>query len=172
MKGHRAAKGRSEPKADGGCGGSSSWAASVLKWGRGSGASGGGRRAAATPNMHSLATAAVSDWAARPRPRTSLLALRFGLLLGPCVEPGAQLLLPSVSPRPQPPSSPRLGRGGARPHFARRPALVASCVAFRVLLRPRGLVPRPERRSRGRDRPFLALTDSLRGQWRAGRRWG
>lgn len=72
MKGHRAAKGRSEPKTDGGRGGSSSLAASVLKWGRGSGAFGGGRRAAATANMHSLATAAVSDWAARPRPRTSL----------------------------------------------------------------------------------------------------
>lgn len=101
MKGHRAAKGRSEPKADGGCGGSSSLAASVLKWGRGSGASGGGRRAAATPNMHSLATAPVSDWAARPRPRTSR-ALRFGLLLGPCVEPGVQLLLPSTPEAPAP----------------------------------------------------------------------
>lgn len=72
MKGHRAVTGRSELKTDGGSGGSSPLAAEALKWGRGSDASGGGRRVAAAPNMHSLATAAVSDWAARPGPRTPL----------------------------------------------------------------------------------------------------
>lgn len=47
-------------------------AAEALKLGRGSGASGEGRRAAAAPNMHSLATAAVSDWAhILPQPRGS-----------------------------------------------------------------------------------------------------
>ncbi|KAJ8778976.1 hypothetical protein J1605_013210 [Eschrichtius robustus] len=46
-------------EADGGCGGSSASAVEALKLGRGSGVSGGGRRAAAAPNMHSLATAAL-----------------------------------------------------------------------------------------------------------------
>lgn len=45
-------------------------AAESLKLGRGSDASGGGRRAVTAPNMHSLATAAVSGCAAQPGPRT------------------------------------------------------------------------------------------------------
>lgn len=45
-------------------------AAESLKLGRGSGASGGGWRAVAAPNMHSLATAAVSGCAAQPGPRS------------------------------------------------------------------------------------------------------
>lgn len=51
-------KGRSEREADGGYSSFSSSAAEALRLGRGSFASGGERRAAAAPNMHSLATAA------------------------------------------------------------------------------------------------------------------
>lgn len=157
MKGHRAAKGRSEPKADGGCGGSSSLAAEALKLGRGSDASGGGRRAAAAPNMHSLATAAVSGWAARTGPRTPLWW---------CVSASSSSLCRSRSPAP-PALNPR-GPHPLPPHdlAMMEPAptslagrLVASRAAFRVLFRPQGLVPRRERLARGRYGPFIDCTD-------------
>lgn len=158
MKGHRAAKGRSEPKADGGCGGSSSLAAEALKLGRGSDASGGGRRAAAAPNMHSLATAAVSDWAAWTGPRTPFWR---------CVSASS----PSSLCRSRSPAPPALNpRGPHRPPrhdlAMMEPAptslagrLVASRAALRFLFRPQGLVPRPERLSCGRYRPFIDCTD-------------
>lgn len=59
----------------------------------------------------------------------------------PRVGPGVQLLLPSVCEVPASSSS-RLDCGGAGPHFPLRSALAASCAAYRVLFRPRGLVPR------------------------------
>lgn len=118
-------------------------AAESLKRGRGSGASGSGRRAAAAPNMHSLATAAVSGWAFRPGPR-------------PPPQPRVSACSPR-SPRrarrPAPPAPrlrgpgppPRRARTVAEltPHFSLGSALAASCAAYRVLFRPRGLVPRP-----------------------------
>ena len=60
---------------------------------------------------------------------------------GPRVGPGVHSSCPQ-SARPWPSSSSRLDCDGAGPHFPLRSALAASCAAYRVLFRPRGLVPR------------------------------
>ena len=77
----------------------------------------------------------VPAWAQTPS-----LARLFGLLSQvPVSGPVSQLLLPSVC---EAHPSWRLHSGGAGPHFPLRSALAASCAAYRVLFRPRGLVPR------------------------------